>query len=93
MEPTTYKDKKASVRAYPLKRQSSETLKPYSDDLPSANKYWKRAGARESSENLVGSAVAMGVFAHRYDRSSSRDSYRMSVQPTVPSVVLPGRAL
>ena len=93
MDHTAYKDKVASIRAYPLRRQSTETLQQYNDDLPSATRSWGKPGARESTENLVGNAVPMGTREHRYDRSSSRDSYRMSIQPKVRSVGLPGRAL
>ncbi|KAL9130318.1 MAG: hypothetical protein Q9217_001457 [Psora testacea] len=83
--------KRPSVRAYPLERRSSETLRSYSDDGPTASMNWLKSGARESSARLVGAAVPMGV-GHRHDRSMSGESRRMSRQPTIPNVGLPGRA-
>ena len=92
MDPYTSKDggKRPSVCAYPLDRRSSETFRPYTNNSPATNKNWRKHCVTESSENLVGAAVSMGV-GHRHDRNISRESYRLSRQPTVPNVSLTGR--
>ena len=90
---TDYKDalaKPPQVSSYPLDAYSnngSYEAVPYRDLTPTPGP----RGARESSENLVGSAAGMGEsMGHRHQRSTSIDSEAQYAslarrQPTVPN--------
>ncbi len=95
IDPMDYKDVKTlQGKSYPMStysRRSSSPLPPYRDETPPPR---RPRGARDSSENLVGSAAKMG---HSHNRSTSRDSEGLSPppvnrQPTVPNMGYHGQA-
>ncbi|KAL9100463.1 MAG: hypothetical protein Q9163_004166 [Psora crenata] len=72
---------------YHRDRRSSETLRPYIEEHLTANRTMKKAGARESSENLVGAAVPMGT-GHCHERTlmDSSDSTNDCVERYVKDI-------
>ncbi|KAG8532608.1 uncharacterized protein KY384_002485 [Bacidia gigantensis] len=87
MNETAYKDKKLSVRAYPVSQNVSDDHVPYDHDIPKpSGLFYGRDSMAASSETLVRHATPMGIAAQRNERSVSRYSARMSRQPTVPNV-------
>ena len=93
MDSNGLKNKHVSVRTYPLSSKSTHSLQPMSESLPTVQPQHGRPALRESSENLLGNAVSMGRMNPSHERSMSKDSVRMSRQPLIPNVGLPGRAM
>jgi len=96
IDPMEYKDVKTlDGKSCPMStygRRSSSPIAPYRDETPPPG---RARYARDSSENLVGSAAKIG---HSHNRSTSRESDGMSPspvnrQPTVPDMgYRPGQA-
>ena len=80
------KDEQATVRAYLVDRDSSGSLRPYSESLPPVGRMHARPAMGESSEYLISNAVPVGFKSQQHERSISRDSSRNSRKPTVPNV-------
>lgn len=96
IDPMDYKDvKNFDAKSYPMGaysgRRSSSPMPPYRDETPPPR---QNRGARDSSENLVGSAAKMG---YSHERSTSRDSDGLSPppvgrEPTIPNLGYRGQA-
>lgn len=88
MDPiTTWNRKDPQPQGHPLSasvsRTSFDSSQPYGDQAPS-----RRWAARDSSDNLVGSAASMGLRRERSISPDDEENPRLTArQPTIPRFV------